>query len=1195
MKMKTLSMMFLLVCLVLCLVACGSVAASSTTSSTSSSTTSSHESTSSSSSSASQVILPQDCSHEGNTNMPDCEDVVECSVCKGDVIAPIYHTYVMPGVHVEGDCTKAGYTVYTCVRCDHTMEEMDEEYGSHQFENGICKHCQASSKVKVEEQEIDKLPMPDKYNTGAGSYLYADRPLAKVTKSGIYNGTPIYVNGDKVGIDYINVDITGLTEYVISDIDFSDYQFATSGTFAGVTEKFVVRFENCKFDTFTTDRDGTGLVYYTLDHCSLNTFNGSNATIEWCYFGGNDYRDGLVPFRNVTVNHCMVGEKDSVRYENEMHTDAIQIYGFGMGKRTVVAENLHFYNFRAMMPAVTFSGSESYTNAILMVSLDYNHAYNISFEHCYIDGGGYPVMVWDNPHPDYIEGYGTSAFEYNHMQDIVYRDIMYGCTISGQPYVIGLKSPLSYVTFGDTKVQGPVSDTTNIDALNQDPNFLHKMETLYVGSVWEKDGKTHFSVSNNTNITREFSVMTPDGAIHQFIIPRAPVASEFEFNLTYAEFPFDIDIEIDGVFDYVVCFDTTCGNYQQIRFVSHTEADVYIDITPLENWTSAKEVYEVFHAPFNNTTYFDITSDGVMTIYGSGAVNATTEASYQSSKYYPFCDQIKEIVVKPGVTGIGNFAFAYLTSLEKVSLPSTLRQIGNGAFKGCHQLKEINLPYGLNKMGDAGFADCLSLKDITIPTTVKSMGSQLFMGCENLQKVVMLASVNTLGANTFKGCYNLQQITLNGHFTSISSQAFAGCVSLTSLVYEGSAGELQALTVGEVGNAHFSRVAQNPTYISYADAAALEDRDLADREPKTPTVSYSHLFLEKSAGRHTSLITYIPYSGSPIDLGMTTDSDGEVTIKWVEGALLLDGAPSDVGRYVAVVKIAETENYAVYEAHLTFAVQKIDAEVTIEAGSTLDKVYDGLPVGDVSYTTNSSSPAELIWYAGQSICDGRPVAPGEYRVVVYVPENHNFRAAQAEIAFTISLPEDQEYWDGSAASQFAGGEGTEASPYEIATPEQLAYLALLINNSATNPTYASAYYTLTNDIYLNAGGSAYDGWVKVQGDMSQLNLWHSIGLKEELAFRGHFDGAGYTIYGLYGFSCDIAGTKYDNGLFGFAVGATIKDLNFRFGWLHSTGKNNYSGFVAAVAKGCTVSGVVVEDCLVSSPSAYADDLFGYTE
>ena len=58
--------------------------------------------------------------------MPDCEDVVECSVCKGDVIAPIQHTYVMPGVHVEGDCTKAGYTVYTCVRCDHTMEEMDE-------------------------------------------------------------------------------------------------------------------------------------------------------------------------------------------------------------------------------------------------------------------------------------------------------------------------------------------------------------------------------------------------------------------------------------------------------------------------------------------------------------------------------------------------------------------------------------------------------------------------------------------------------------------------------------------------------------------------------------------------------------------------------------------------------------------------------------------------------------------------------------------------------------------------------------------------------------------------------------------------------------------------------------------------------------------------------------------------------------
>ena len=39
-------------------------------------------------------------------------------------------------------------------------------------------------------------------------------------------------------------------------------------------------------------------------------------------------------------------------------------------------------------------------------------------------------------------------------------------------------------------------------------------------------------------------------------------------------------------------------------------------------------------------------------------------------------------------------------------------------------------------------------------------------------------------------------------------------------------------------------------------------------------------------------------------------------------------------------------------------------------------------------------------------------------------------------------------WDGTIATSFAGGDGSEGSPYEISTAEELAYFAKLINDDA---------------------------------------------------------------------------------------------------------------------------------------------------
>ena len=101
-------------------------------------------------------------------------------------------------------------------------------------------------------------------------------------------------------------------------------------------------------------------------------------------------------------------------------------------------------------------------------------------------------------------------------------------------------------------------------------------------------------------------------------------------------------------------------------------------------------------------------------------------------------------------------------------------------------------------------------------------------------------------------------------------------------------------------------------------------------------------------------------------------------------------------------------------------------------------------------------------------------------------------------------------WDGTIAESYAGGTGTEADPYLIETPQQLArmvgydvltdYTQNIVNGSR------GKYYKLTADIYLN-DVTASDWYTK-----SGLNEWYT---GTESRFCGSFDGNGHTIRGLH--------------------------------------------------------------------------------
>jgi len=105
------------------------------------------------------------------------------------------------------------------------------------------------------------------------------------------------------------------------------------------------------------------------------------------------------------------------------------------------------------------------------------------------------------------------------------------------------------------------------------------------------------------------------------------------------------------------------------------------------------------------------------------------------------------------------------------------------------------------------------------------------------------------------------------------------------------------------------------------------------------------------------------------------------------------------------------------------------------------------------------------------------------------------------------------------------GDGTEDNPFQIATAEELAKMAELVN--AGNEDYNAAHYILMDNISLR--------------DYQEGEGWTPIGKNANAgAFRGVFDGNEKTISDL-----KINLIRFDVGLFGRVISATIKNLGVR--------------------------------------------------
>ena len=125
-----------------------------------------------------------------------------------------------------------------------------------------------------------------------------------------------------------------------------------------------------------------------------------------------------------------------------------------------------------------------------------------------------------------------------------------------------------------------------------------------------------------------------------------------------------------------------------------------------------------------------------------------------SNAYRGLASQVNEVEFQEGVTHIGESLFyasnSTLTtpSLQKASLPTTLKSVGDSAFSGQSQLSQIQLPESVTSIGSSAFS-IVPITEVKLLSAV--IGQSAFSGCTSLE-CVEIGNNSEIGDEAFTSC-----------------------------------------------------------------------------------------------------------------------------------------------------------------------------------------------------------------------------------------------------------------------------------------------------------------------------------------------------------------------------------------------------------------------------------------------------------
>ena len=192
--------------------------------------------------------------------------------------------------------------------------------------------------------------------------------------------------------------------------------------------------------------------------------------------------------------------------------------------------------------------------------------------------------------------------------------------------------------------------------------------------------------------------------------------------------------------------------------------------------------YDSLETPIIDRTIKEITNSGIETIgnYAFAFCTSLTSVSFSActricSSAFQNCFSLTSVSF-PKCTSIDNNAFASCPNLTSVSFP-VCTGIGNGAFGYCTRLTSVSFQE-CTSIGNGAFQYCSSLTSVSFPKCT-NIGNSVFFHCLSLTSV-SLPMCTRIGSYAFQYCRSLTSISLP-MCTRIGNSAFVSCFNLISL------------------------------------------------------------------------------------------------------------------------------------------------------------------------------------------------------------------------------------------------------------------------------------------------------------------------------------------------------------------------------------------------------------------------------
>lgn len=128
------------------------------------------------------------------------------------------------------------------------------------------------------------------------------------------------------------------------------------------------------------------------------------------------------------------------------------------------------------------------------------------------------------------------------------------------------------------------------------------------------------------------------------------------------------------------------------------------------------------------------------TVFSSNATIYARYADVDTRTYVKYTDGSSQYFQIVGQLDYNSISNRIRTSIQHVSIGSSVTSIGNDAFRNCSGLTSVTIPNSVTSIGSHAFDNCSGLTSVTISDLVTSIGYKAFYNCSSLTSVTITAN-----------------------------------------------------------------------------------------------------------------------------------------------------------------------------------------------------------------------------------------------------------------------------------------------------------------------------------------------------------------------------------------------------------------------------------------------------------------------